>query len=101
MKFTAEIKGPELHITVKNEIVTHDCDMTKLTEVVKKVVNAKAIVIDLKHVKSAGSALINALVMMKKETKSQIVVRNANEELLHLLEVIGLYNFLKVEECHS
>ena len=98
MKFFSQINENELYVLIESESISRQSDMTELFEIAKDA--QLPVVLDLKNVKSAGSGLVNALVTIKKETNLQITVKNANEDILTLFEIVGLQHLIRIEDEH-
>jgi len=96
MKFSTKIKSGKLHITIESEYITHQDNLDEFIKTIKEH-DGLPIVVDLSNVKSADSALMNMFVIIKKEVNTEITVRNASDEILTLLEVVGLHNIIKIE----
>jgi len=96
MKFSTKIKSGKLHITIESECITHQDSLDEFIKTIKEH-DGLPVVVDLSNVKSAGSALMNMFVIIKKEANTEITVRNASDEILTLLEVVGLHNIIKIE----
>ena len=95
MKFVSNITDKELHIIIQDESITNTL---RTVDIIKHVTEFKrpVIRIDLCNVKYASSVLVNALVAIRNITKSKIFIHNVNEDVLMLIEIVGLQNIFQI-----
>jgi len=94
MNFTSDLRDTELYI-LQDENVFNTHSNHKLINYTKEF-KKPVIHIDLKNVKCAGSALVNTLAAIRNITQSKIFIHHANEEILILLEIVGLHHIFNI-----